>query len=247
MMSASTSPGPVATAAALSTAASDQPEAKFADIIRVTESSLQDVDVYDLVGSEKAGAISTFIGTTRDNFDGKIVTRLMYEAYVPMAEQEMRYVCLFGSSSSLLLPPPPLLLLLPSSPAHPCTYHLPKPSRLTCHVHSLHCISPTLSSPHRKLCVEIRSKWDVCNIAILHRLGVVSVRESSVVIAISSAHRRESLEAVAYAIDELKARVPIWKKEQYAEPDNAAQWKANSEFEPAKLLQQEQQHDSNTP
>ena len=51
---------------------------------------------------------------------------------------------------------------------------------------------------------------------------------SSVEIAISSAHRKESLEAVHWAIDELKAKVPIWKKEVYAGGDKAA-WKENKE------------------
>ena len=53
--------------------------------------------------------------------------------------------------------------------------------------------------------------------------------ESSVEIAISSSHRRESLEAVHYAIDELKASVPIWKKEVYE--DEGAAWKENVEWD----------------
>lgn len=58
---------------------------------------------------------------------------------------------------------------------------------------------------------QIRDKWDVCRIAMAHRLGIVEVEEPSVIIAISSVHRRDSLEAVQYAIDTLKATVPIWK------------------------------------
>ena len=45
--------------------------------------------------------------------------------------------------------------------------------------------------------------------------SVVPVSEASVIVAISSTHRRESLEAVQYAIDTLKATVPIWKKVSY--------------------------------
>lgn len=45
----------------------------------------------------------------------------------------------------------------------------------------------------------------------MHRLGVTAVEEASVIIAVSSVHRRDSLEAVQYAIDALKASVPIWK------------------------------------
>lgn len=49
------------------------------------------------------------------------------------------------------------------------------------------------------------------HIAIAHRLGVTEVEEASVIIAISSVHRKDSLEAVEYAINTLKATVPIWK------------------------------------
>jgi molybdopterin synthase catalytic subunit len=49
-------------------------------------------------------------------------------------------------------------------------------------------------------------------IVITHKLGDCPVGEVSVLIAISSVHRKESLAAVAFAIDELKSNVPIWKK-----------------------------------
>jgi len=52
----------------------------------------------------------------------------------------------------------------------------------------------------------------VLAVAMEHRLGLCPVGEASVIIAVSSAHRRESLDAVSYAIDTLKANVPIWKK-----------------------------------
>lgn len=58
---------------------------------------------------------------------------------------------------------------------------------------------------------QIRDKWEVIRIAIAHRLGVTEVKEASVIIAISSVHRKDSLEAVEYAINTLKATVPIWK------------------------------------
>ena len=78
------------------------------------------------------------------------------------------------------------------------------------------------------ICEELRQKWsDIKNIAFYHRVGLVPVKEASVVIAISSAHRQASLEAVAYAIEELKRRVPIWKKEKYE--DNESSWKENKE------------------
>ena len=65
----------------------------------------------------------------------------------------------------------------------------------------------------RKICDVIREKWpQVKNIAIFHRLGAVEVEQKDIVIAISSPHRRESLQAVEFCIDSVKQFVPIWKK-----------------------------------
>ena len=127
--------------------------------------------ICNMVSDPSTGAISAFIGTTRNEFEGKKVLRLDYEAYTPMAEKKMV-----------------------------------------------------------QLCDEIRSKWPtkIHNIAIHHRLGKVDPTEASVVIAITSAHRKESLDAVQYAIDKLKATVPIWKKEVYTEGVEA-KWKENKE------------------
>lgn len=67
----------------------------------------------------------------------------------------------------------------------------------------------------KKICSTIREKWhQVKHIAIFHRLGSVDIQQSSIVIAISSPHRRDSLEAVNFCIDTVKATVPIWKKVQ---------------------------------
>lgn len=79
----------------------------------------------------------------------------------------------------------------------------------------------------RNVCSKVRSQWDVERIAIYHRLGTVPVAEASVVIAISSPHRRESLEATQFAIETLKRTVPIWKKEIYDTKES--QWKENKE------------------
>ncbi|XP_069959495.1 serine-rich adhesin for platelets isoform X2 [Cherax quadricarinatus] len=59
------------------------------------------------------------------------------------------------------------------------------------------------------------------------RLGLVPVTESSVIVAVSSEHRRESLNAVSFLIDSLKANIPIWKKEVYN--DGSGDWKQNKE------------------
>jgi MoaE-MoaD fusion protein len=62
---------------------------------------------------------------------------------------------------------------------------------------------------------EIRERWGIDRIAIIHRMGLLEVGEASVVIAITSAHRDEAFDACRYAIERLKAIVPIWKKEFY--------------------------------
>ena len=61
----------------------------------------------------------------------------------------------------------------------------------------------------------LREKYDLCAVAITHRIGRVGVGETSVAIAVSAPHRRDALAACAEAIDELKERVPLWKKEVY--------------------------------
>ena len=64
---------------------------------------------------------------------------------------------------------------------------------------------------------EIASRFGTPHLAVLHRVGRLEVGEASVVIAVAAAHRREALDACAYAIDRLKKTVPIWKKEHYAD------------------------------
>ncbi|XP_003276568.2 molybdopterin synthase catalytic subunit [Nomascus leucogenys] len=145
----------------------DEVEEKSKDVINFTAEKLSVDEVSQLVMSPLCGAISLFVGTTRNNFEGKKVISLEYEAYLPMAENEVR-----------------------------------------------------------KICSDIRQKWPVKHIAVFHRLGLVPVSEASIIIAVSSAHRAASLEAVSYAIDTLKAKVPIWKKEIYEE---SSSWKGNKE------------------
>ncbi|KAG2493258.1 hypothetical protein HYH03_008396 [Edaphochlamys debaryana] len=145
--------------------------------VEVTGEDL-DINKYvELVADPGAGAISTFSGVTRNNFQGNSVVKLDYEAYVPMAVKKLQ-----------------------------------------------------------ELAHQMQSKWSVCKVAIAHRTGTVLVGEPSVIIAVSSAHRRESLEAVHWAIDELKATVPIWKKEYF---EDGSTWKENEESR--RLLEQPRQ------
>jgi molybdopterin converting factor subunit 1 len=68
---------------------------------------------------------------------------------------------------------------------------------------------------------ELQQRYDLCKVAISHRLGRVEVGETSVAIAISAPHRQDALAACADAIEALKARVPLWKKELYTDGE---QW-----------------------
>lgn len=140
----------------------------------ISSARLDVAGILTSVEDPSCGAISSFVGTTRDTFQGKRVIKLEYEAYVPMAMKELR-----------------------------------------------------------KLCDVAMGRWDVHRMAIWHKTGECPVKEASVVIAVSSAHRRAALEACAWAIDELKATVPIWKKEFF---EGGEVWKENAESRKLMLM-----------
>jgi molybdopterin synthase catalytic subunit/molybdopterin converting factor small subunit len=108
------------------------------------------------VRTEDAGAIATFVGTTRRRSRGRDVLHLEYEAYEGMAEDVME-----------------------------------------------------------KLADDLKTRHDLCEVSIHHRVGRVDIGETSVVIAVSAPHRADALAACREAIDELKVTVPLWKKEVY--------------------------------
>ena len=74
----------------------------------------------------------------------------------------------------------------------------------------------------REIIDEIRGKWKVDEIAMVHRVGRLQIGEASVAIAVSAPHRREALAACWYAIDRLKEMVPIWKKEVWTDGEEWA-------------------------
>ncbi|CAL9682008.1 unnamed protein product [Knipowitschia caucasica] len=146
----------------------DWPERK--DIFQLCSDSLSIQEVIDATKSPKCGAVSVFLGTTReDELGGRKVIGLEYEAYDAMVQSELS-----------------------------------------------------------KLSRVIRGRWpQVQHICVHHRLGWVAVGEASVAVAISAPHRRDSEEAIQFCVTQLKARVPIWKKEVY--DDNQSQWNENFE------------------
>lgn len=76
---------------------------------------------------------------------------------------------------------------------------------------------------HEKLCLaeakkilaEVKNKFDVVDVHIIHRIGRLKVGRIAVVIGVLASHRDHAFKACRYVIDEIKQRLPIWKKEIY--------------------------------
>ncbi len=70
---------------------------------------------------------------------------------------------------------------------------------------------------------EALHKYDVIEINVVHRLGNVKLKEDSVAICCSAPHRKEAFRACEFVIDEIKTRVPIWKKD--VTPEGSEKWR----------------------
>ena len=68
---------------------------------------------------------------------------------------------------------------------------------------------------------EAAARADSGGVALVHRIGELSLGEVSVAIAVSSPHRAQAFDAARYAIEEVKRRLPVWKMEHYVEGDGA--------------------------
>jgi molybdopterin synthase catalytic subunit len=145
------------------------------------------LDVQQIISSvqdDTAGANAVFIGTTRNYFKGKKVTRLEYQAYSKLAIKTMANIVKDVTNSVV------------RSEHHPQIQGSGVPAIVRCAVH--------------------------------HRLGVVPVGEPSIVIAVSSPHRRESFVACEQILEGVKQKVQIWKREYYeGEDESTAEWKEN--------------------
>ena len=69
---------------------------------------------------------------------------------------------------------------------------------------------------------EVSEACDVGDITIIHRVGDLAVGETSLLVVVEAPHRRAAFEAAMQVVDEIKQRVPIWKKEKY--DDEREQW-----------------------
>lgn len=68
-----------------------------------------------------------------------------------------------------------------------------------------------------EIAAEAKRRFPVTEVRLVHRVGRLAIGETSVAVAVASPHRAEAFEACRFAIDKLKATVPIWKKEYYAD------------------------------
>lgn len=78
---------------------------------------------------------------------------------------------------------------------------------------------------------EMRSQWPLHQVVLVHRVGMLALGEVAVVTAVAAAHRKEAFDACRFAIDRIKADVPIWKKEHF---EDGQEWVVG-------------QHDADTP
>jgi molybdopterin synthase catalytic subunit len=69
---------------------------------------------------------------------------------------------------------------------------------------------------------EAVKRWGTSDIVVEHRIGTLGLGDTSVAIAVGHPHRGEAYEASRYVIEELKKRLPVWKREHYA--DGRAEW-----------------------
>ncbi|EAU93137.1 molybdenum cofactor synthesis 2 [Coprinopsis cinerea okayama7 len=150
----------------------------------LTYSKLIVEDITNIVRDDGAGAIAVFIGTTRNSFKGKVVTKLEYQAYSKLAIKTLAQIL------------QDVQQLSQRSEHQPPSSDKPVTALIKC--------------------------------AVYHRLGTVPVGEPSIVIAVSSPHRKEAFRACEYILEEVKQKAQIWKREFYeGEDESTAVWKEN--------------------
>ena len=73
--------------------------------------------------------------------------------------------------------------------------------------------APMAEKVLRQIIGEVAERWGIHEMGVWHRTGHMEIGETSLLVVICSPHRQEAFEAIAYAVDRIKAIVPIWKKE----------------------------------
>jgi len=80
--------------------------------------------------------------------------------------------------------------------------------------------APLCVSEGEKIIAEARSRWTILHARCVHRSGSLEIGDCAVWVGVSSAHREEAFQACRFIIDQVKQRLPIWKKEHYANGDS---------------------------
>ena len=81
-----------------------------------------------------------------------------------------------------------------------------------------------LRNEMKKITDEIKVRWAIHEIAVIQRTGWLDVGDIGVIVCVSSAHRRDALEALSHAIEEFKKRAPVWKKEKTTDGEKWINW-----------------------
>ena len=81
--------------------------------------------------------------------------------------------------------------------------------------------APMAEAECARIVAEAEDRWD-CAVALAHRVGTLEVGDTAVAIAAASPHRQDAFAACRYVIEEVKQRVPIWKREFFA--DGRIEW-----------------------
>jgi molybdopterin synthase catalytic subunit len=129
----------------------------------IVDRPLSSATILAEVASASNGAVVLFIGTVRDENDGRAVSSIEYAAYVPMAEREL--AAIVG---------------------------------------------------------EACARFGTTDVVVEHRIGRLALGEASVVIAVAHPHRAAAYDGSRWVIEEIKRRLPIWKREEYV--DGSREW-----------------------
>ena len=78
---------------------------------------------------------------------------------------------------------------------------------------------PTAQAKLEEVCARIAEEYDVHGVAAVHRVGTLRIGDAAVIVATTAAHRGEAFAASKALIDTLKAEVPIWKHQRFADGD----------------------------
>jgi molybdopterin synthase catalytic subunit len=127
----------------------------------LSDRPIDDVQLRTRLENREGGALVVFEGRVRRQNEDRVVARLEYEAFAPLAEKE-----------------------------------------------------------GNRILEETRQQFDILAVVCVHRTGTLELGDTAVWIGVVTRHRGAAFEACRHVIDEVKERVPIWKKEHYADGDS---------------------------